>query len=44
MELDAYLAVIASEAARMGAIAEEAGLDAQTRSPLPTNRWSTTSS
>ncbi len=30
MELDAYLAVIASEAARMGAIAEEAGLDAKT--------------
>ena len=30
MELDAYLAVIASEAARMVAVAEEAGLDAKT--------------
>lgn len=30
MELDAHLAVIASEAARMVAVAEEAGLDAKT--------------
>ena len=30
MELEAYLAVIASEAARMAALAEEAGLDAKT--------------
>ena len=30
MELDAYLAIIASEAARMIAVAEEAGLDAAT--------------
>jgi hypothetical protein len=30
MELDAYLAVIASEAARMAAVAEAAGLDAKT--------------
>lgn len=30
MELDAYLAVIASEAARMVAVAEEAGLNAKT--------------
>ena len=30
MELDAYLAVIASEAARMAAVAQDAGLDAKT--------------